>query len=317
MHKEFLNVSEQVELLMRRGLSCDERSGQILMREGYYAVVNGYGKYFLDHARTQEAHEDRYLPNAHFRDVHELFLFDRSLRMLTFKALSQIEGMLRSLVSSAFLEAHDGPDDYLEPRCYTQPQHYLLGERNFERNLRQTINTLSRYANDHEDDERGRDDVRLAHYRENYDSVPLWVVFSDFSFGNLFHFLALMQRDEQEAVCEKLARALEQPNHAMKVPSRRALVNDVDLQVDVRNLCAHGERLFDASVGYRGAQDYADFVGMLSRYLTPGDARTFADTLLDGIRHVRDVSPAAFGAIDATNIVAEATQLRTEQGTIK
>ncbi len=303
MHKEFLNVSEQVELLVHRGLTCDERSGKILMREGYYAVVNGYGKYFLDRNGTQEAHEDRYLPNAHFQDIYELFLFDRSLRMLTFKVLSQVEGMLRSLVSSAFLEAHDGPDDYLDPQCYTQPQHYLLGERNFERNLRQTINTLSRYANDHEDDERGRDDVRLAHYRENYDSVPLWVVFSDFSFGNLFHFLALMRRDEQEAVCQKLASALEQPDHTTKVPSRRALVNDVDLQVDVRNLCAHGERLFDARVGYRGAQSYADFVAMLDRYLTQEDAHDFACALRTLVEDAQG-RPAVQDVIAQTRILA-------------
>lgn len=290
MYKEYLDVMRQVELLERRGLACNEQSSQTLLREGYYAVINGYGKYFLDRAASEDAHDDRYVAGAEFADVHALFLFDRALRMLTFCELTQVEGMLRSLVSTAFLEAHDGAEDYLNPTCYTQRHHYLLGESNYDRNLRHTINTLSRYAHDHEDDERGHDDVRLAHYRDNYDSVPLWVVFSDFSFGNLFHFLALMRSEEQQAVCEKLACALGRTDKRCEL-SRRTLVNDVDLQVDVRNICAHGERLFDARMGYRSTQSFSDFVGMMDRYIGDDEAQTFRSSVDDLIERAKATSP--------------------------
>ncbi|MDO4797831.1 MAG: Abi family protein [Coriobacteriales bacterium] len=307
MIKEYLDVSRQMELLEQRGLSCDDHSKQILLREGYYAVVNGYGKFFLDQVASERAHEDRYLPQATFADVYTLFLFDRALRMLTFSQLTSVEGMLRSLVSTAFLEVHDGPEDYLDPTCYTQPSHYLLGERNYDRNLRLTINTLSRYAHDHEDDERGHDDVRLAHYRANYDSVPLWVVFSDFSFGNLFHFLALMRQEEQAVVCKKLAYAIGSAAGTQDSLSRKTLINDVDLQVDVRNICAHGERLFDARMGYKATQDYADFVGMLGRYLPSEDARGFAQSLLELLDKAQDASSLVQDVLAQTHI-REATQ---------
>ncbi len=309
MIKEYLNASRQVELLEQRGLSCDDHSRQILLREGYYAVINGYGKYFLDGPASERTHEDRYLPDATFDDVYALFLFDRALRMLTFARLSQVEGMLRSLVSTAFLQVHDGPEDYLDPTSFTQPAQYVLGERNYDRNLRQTINTLSRYAHDHEDDERGRDDARLAHYRANYDSVPLWVVFSDFSFGNLFHFLALMRKEEQAVVCQKLAYAVGRESEGSETPSRRALINDVDLQVDVRNLCAHGERLFDARVGYHGTQDYADFVRMLGRYLPQEDAYDFARALLELLDQAQDASSLTQSVLAQMHIREAARQL--------
>ena len=50
MNKQFLTIEEQVSLLRERGVATSETTAQILLREGYYAVVNGYGKAFLDEA---------------------------------------------------------------------------------------------------------------------------------------------------------------------------------------------------------------------------------------------------------------------------
>lgn len=46
--KPFLTVEQQVDLLESRGMKTDERTGPVLLREGYYQVVNGYKEPFLD-----------------------------------------------------------------------------------------------------------------------------------------------------------------------------------------------------------------------------------------------------------------------------
>lgn len=281
MFKEYLAASQLVDLLTKRGLACDERTERTLLREGYYAIINGYGKYFLDAQTTQATGEDQYAQGSTFRQVYRLFLFDRSLRMLTFNQLTKIEGMLRSLVSTSFLEAHEDPEAYLQEACFSTRGHYLLGEASYERDLRNLMRALTRYAREHENDERGRDDARLAHYRNNYDYVPLWVVFSDFSFGNLYYFLALMKRSEQEAVCARLNTVVERVDASQTQRTRKTLVQDVGLLVEVRNICAHGERLFDACPGERDTLGYASFIRIVSRYLPAADMHAFAKSLTD------------------------------------
>ena len=309
MIKAFLEVSEQIALLERRGLRCDERSERLLLREGYYAIINGYGKHFLDAAATQQAHDDRFAAGTSFADVHALFAFDRTLRMVTFSALSQVEGMLRSLVATSFLEQHAGPEDYLDPTSFTDADAYLLGAGSHARNLGHTLATLERYTQ--RTDEQGdvRVDARLAHYWEHYDSVPLWVVFSDFSYGNLFHFLALMKPDEQRAVCRGLASVLGNQTTRREPPTRRQLVDEVEAQVDMRNICAHGERLFDAHVGYRDAYDYAAFLGMMEGYLPASDVRALGRSVHELLCQLERRSELALGVVRRTGLHEAASQL--------
>ena len=42
MDKPFKTIEEQVELLEARGVATDDDTPEVLLREGYYSVVNGY-----------------------------------------------------------------------------------------------------------------------------------------------------------------------------------------------------------------------------------------------------------------------------------
>lgn len=41
MDRPFLTIEQQVERLEKRGMRTSEETPEILMREGYYSVVNG------------------------------------------------------------------------------------------------------------------------------------------------------------------------------------------------------------------------------------------------------------------------------------
>ena len=41
LNKPFKTINEQIEILNKRGVSTDNHTARILLREGYYAVVNG------------------------------------------------------------------------------------------------------------------------------------------------------------------------------------------------------------------------------------------------------------------------------------
>jgi abortive infection bacteriophage resistance protein len=66
-----MDVTAQVALLERRGLSFADKSRaeEFLLRENYYAVVNGYKDAFIDRQATNLAHDDRYAQGTSFEDL--------------------------------------------------------------------------------------------------------------------------------------------------------------------------------------------------------------------------------------------------------
>lgn len=96
MDKPFKTIEEQVELLEARGVATDDDTPEVLLREGYYSVVNGYKAPFIDKEKTESAKDDRYLPGTSFADIYALFMFDRELRMLFFKYFAIAEEALKT-----------------------------------------------------------------------------------------------------------------------------------------------------------------------------------------------------------------------------
>ena len=175
-NKPFRSIEQQVRLLQGRGVATNEATPTILLREGYYAVVNGYGKPFIDAAKTAAAHDDRFCEGTTFDAIYQLFLFDRDLRALTFRSIMSVEGTLRSVLSHTFCEHHRADEAYLDKSCYTRARGYLRGEDRHPGDLEWLINTLRHHANGHlqpdslEDSPEGEgvENARVSWYRENY-----------------------------------------------------------------------------------------------------------------------------------------------------
>ncbi|MCL2438624.1 MAG: Abi family protein [Coriobacteriia bacterium] len=100
MNKPFQAISEQIAILNRRGLSTDDKTPNILLREGYYCVINGYKDPFLFPGKQND--EDSFRRGASFNEVYRLFLFDRSLRMLLFKYVAIAEAALKTITALNF-----------------------------------------------------------------------------------------------------------------------------------------------------------------------------------------------------------------------
>lgn len=287
MNKPFRSIDEQVRLLQGRRVITDEHTGTVLLREGYYAVVNGYGKAFIDVEATARAHDDRYQRGTTFSDIHGLFLFDRDLRALTFRSIMCVEGTLRSVLSHTFCEHHRSTEAYLDRSCYTRAKGYLRGSSNHDGDLEWMINTLRHHANGHagsatsDEDAPSSDAVtenaRVAWYRENYDAVPLWVLFSDLTFGNLRYFFALMRQNEQREVCQRMAEVCGTTSSG-NVLTPRQMLADLEVLSELRNDCAHVERIYDGVFG-KDELDYLQVLDLLAAYLAEDDE----NRLLSGV----------------------------------
>lgn len=57
-------------------MKTDDTSGSILLREGYYSVVNGYKDPFINREAMAAAGDDRYREGTTLTDIYDLFSFD-------------------------------------------------------------------------------------------------------------------------------------------------------------------------------------------------------------------------------------------------
>ena len=300
-NKPFTTAEDQVKILERRGVICDERTQATLLREGYYAIINGYKAPFLDPEASRIAREDRYVPGTRFDDIHALFRFDRDLRAITFRFLMIVETIMRSLMSYCFCTAHPGTEDYLARESYNGEDGYLLGEQDYERNLNWLIDTLAKHARGVEaDPEIGADrsDVRVQYYRDVHGGVPLWVLFTELTFGNLKYFYALMKRDEQRAVCSRVAQTC----GATDFITPQRMLDDLEILVEARNICAHEERLWCAKVGRDDAAGFAQVIETIQTYLPSDDDAELRAMLARVAGAYRGRSDVLDGVIDGLGI---------------
>lgn len=300
MHKPFRSISQQVSLLQGRGVRTDDQTPTILLREGYYAVVNGYGKAFIDEGATQAAGDDRYLRGTTFNDIYQLFLFDRELRALTFRAIMSVEGTLRSVLSHTFCECHRSAEAYLDRSCYTGASSYLRGAQKHADDLEWMMSTLRRHANgfltpDDDGEPPTAENARVAWYRERYESVPLWVLFSDLTFGNLRYFYALMRKDEQRTVCRRLKQTCGTSSDGQTL-SRSRMLRHLETLSDLRNDCAHVERIYDSSFGDEELS-YPEVLDVLAAFLADDDEEALRRGIDAQVAKAKAESPAVAAAL--------------------
>lgn len=100
-----------------------------MMRESYYAVVNGYKKPFLDTQAMKESADDIFLKGTRFEWIYSLFLFDRDLRSLTFKYIAKAEAIMKNAVVYSFCKTNPGPNDYLATSSYASAKEMLFAKR--------------------------------------------------------------------------------------------------------------------------------------------------------------------------------------------
>lgn len=274
MPKEFKTVEQLIELLNSRNVETDEGSVTAIEQESYYAIVNGYKKPFLDHEAMQSSADDIYLPGTRFQWIHDLFLFDRELRFVTFKYLVKAEAIAKTAVVYAFCERNPEAEAYLDESRYTKARDMLVpkgfgGDKRklHRRNLSKLMDTLAR--------KRSIDSDRafISHYMKEHGSVPLWVLANDLTFGNVHHFYQLQKTGVQNAACKIIAKNSDEAAQTGRRLKPQELLRAFEILVSFRNLCAHDERLYCHRT--KGGDGYGTMCEMLCRILPEDDANEF------------------------------------------
>ena len=279
MGKSFRTVEELVKILESRNIETDANTHAAIDRESYYAIVNGYKEPFLDkHAMTRSS-DDVYLQGTKFQWIYNLFLFDRELRFITFKYLTNAEAVMRTAVAYAFCHNHPEDNSYLDRSNFCASGDYLV-PRAFSGNKRQlhssNLNDLMNRLNDKLVIRRTTRDF-VKHYIRVHGTVPLWVLANDLTFGNVVHFYQLMQVKDRREVCRIIAGVSERDVANRGHLTERELLRAATVLNDFRNLCAHDERLYCAKFDN---DDFSAMTALMTTLLPEREVHQFIEEMM-------------------------------------
>lgn len=219
MKKSFLTYKKQIEKLQNeKGLTIANIPFAINTLEhiSYYALICGY-KHLFKHKPS-----GKYLYGVTFEEITAFYYFDENLRTLFLKYILHVERHLKSLISYHFCEKFgDNQTEYLNSNNFNSAKKNQKPVDRLIASL-EKITLLPTHYN------------YIAHYAKNYHNVPLWVAMNAVTFGQLSAFYQYMPNDIQVKVSKHFP-----------VYSEKQLHQFITVIAKFRNVCAHGERLFD------------------------------------------------------------------------
>lgn len=218
--KVFKTLDELVELLKSRGISINNDSEvdyakRVLEKHGYYNLINGYNKLFLDASSANVV----YRQGTTMHEINALYQFDRILRSIFFRYILEVETHIKSLISYYFSQAH-GHKNYL---IYT---NFNTALKDSEAKITNLIAEIQRQTASRSSD------PSISHYLKIHGYIPLWVLNNILTLGTISKFYSLMLPSERQSVSRQFKMMDNELENALLYIST------------VRNFCAHGNRLY-------------------------------------------------------------------------
>lgn len=250
--KNYKTFNQQLRILRKRGLFVpkDGSPKRFLEQENYYNVINGYKDLFLQKdSEGNVLYPDKYLPDTHFNELKELFLFDRELRILFLKYILIFENSFKTVISHEFTKKYPKANSYLEIKNYTNDN---------PKKVLQQISILTKTIHNKVDK-----NGAIKHYIEEHGSVPLWVLVNYLTIGNLAYLYGVLLDTDKNTIAKYYSNKYKTQYETKSMPrfSSEDLKSALKIINLVRNKCAHDERLYNSNFGNVRVAKIAKYYG--------------------------------------------------------
>lgn len=214
MAKEFKTVTEQLEILKSRGLRINNaiEAATFLLHNNYYRV-SGYSLTLRDH--------DKFYESADFQNIVDIYNFDVALRHILLEYIEIIEVTVKSIYAYEFAKKY-GPLGYRKSSNFTDHTEYM---RIIHKAEEQKEKRLSHEA-------------FLKHFVEELgQELPIWAYVDLLTIADISVLYKISERELQDSIAMQLAFT---PGNRVEIVEK--LMHGMTI---LRNLCAHGSRLFN------------------------------------------------------------------------
>jgi abortive infection bacteriophage resistance protein len=237
--KPFLSVEDQILNLKNRNLRFDNEdvAKNILLRENYYNVINGYKLPFIKKdLKGNLSVPESYISNCEFDEIYALYNLDRELRLLILGSLLKFETHLKTSCAYNFSEKYQEAYSYLNVSNYSNDKKDLSAVL---RNLAALSGQINRNTNS-----RNPKTLYIGHYIANHESVPLWVLVNTLTIGNMSYFYNSLDVRLKEVIARDFSEQFKREylsTEKIESGELQQIIKTINL---FRNVCAHEEILF-------------------------------------------------------------------------
>lgn len=221
--KRALSLSDQLNLLVNRGLAVDDQSEALhaLSHISYYRL-SGYA-YPLRNRDEAGVVQENFIKNAKWSEVISLYEFDRKLRMSILSALEKIEVAVRTRLTFHFAHKY-GPFGYGSSLNFHPGFNHALW-------LNQVVSEITQSS-----------DEFIKHFERNYagfPQVPMWMMTEVISLGRLSYLYGGLKNEDKRDVAS-----------FFNIHYKR-LGDWLHSLTYIRNVCAHHSRLWNRELAIR------------------------------------------------------------------
>lgn len=227
MHKEksFLTYNQQLRKLRNeKNIECEgTKDKTLLVRAGYFNIVNGYKDPFTCGKDIEENHI--YIPGTSLEHLHELKRFDDELRLFLLKYRTQVEEEVRTIFGYKFDQCNKGGKvPWYDAKAYSESSR-----------LQNRMNAISSAYS-----ELSRSQLEyVRHYMENHSSIPTWIMIKVVNFSTFINILQNSKKSVTHSICN-----LYDMTDEKGLPNVKLLIGSLHWLRKTRNACAHNERIF-------------------------------------------------------------------------
>lgn len=235
--KDFSTIEQQITILKSRGLSIpnEEEAKEFLIRNNYYRV-SGYSLTLRSH--------NKFFPSTNFQNIIDIYEFDHNMRHILLNYINKIEVTFKSIYSYEFTKVY-GPLGY-------RTSAYFSNDTEYERIIAKAEDQKER---------RHAYEAYLKHFLDDLDQdIPLWAYIELLTISDISCLYSISERNIKIAVANAMGlnfnrgpELLGKFMHSMTI---------------IRNLCAHGSRLYNRLFERKPSLNKKDF--LLLREMSDG-----------------------------------------------
>ena len=212
--KEFKSIEEQLDILRNRGLKIidDEKAKSFLLHNNYYRI-SGYSLTLRKH--------DVFSKYATFQNIIDIYGFDQELRHILLKYIEIIEVKFKSIYSYEFTKIC-GAIGYLNSSNFTNDLKYSEIIHKAEQQKRKRL----------------QHEAYLKHYIVDLkQDIPLWAYVDLMTIADISFLYSISQMKIKKEIASRFGLTMK---HSDELLSR--FMHSMTI---IRNLCAHGCRLYN------------------------------------------------------------------------
>lgn len=260
--KLFLTYNQQMRKLRNdKHILCSGSSHKkLLIRAGYFNIVNGYKNPFISGCDANGNH--LYISGTSIDQLQAVKKFDDQLRSFLLRYITQVEEEIRTLSGYKFDECNDnGTIPWYNTDAYSP-----------NKSLQEKMNVIS---NAYSELSRSKLDY-VNFYMNNHKQIPTWIMFKVVNFSTFIDILNCSKKDVSHSICNLYDLYDDRGFSNVKL-----LIGSLHWMRKIRNSCAHNERVYCLSRTSEQRRRSGRIVEKYLRMLNSGYTRDREQRLFD------------------------------------